>query len=482
MKRAILTVVVMVVSADAVLLAEFRRNFPQFVAGGGSSTSFRIHNPGQSTTVVDLEIFAGNGQRINGVECGGRSFTLGPGETQQIVCTLDGDLTTGWAMVTSVADFVATAFLDVASHSRVGVLPSATAARVAVFAVSGEARTGIAVDNPSASTSTTLTLRFRNMAGAVRPCDGNETKTVGLEPLHHQARFADELCGGFEDFEGVVEVTASPVPVAILSLVQDTATDTITTVATSPVLLPEIHSEHFFHGYPAGTPPTNDLLMRDIYALSSNDDTKFADWVAYRLTEETITGDPLPDAPFKKDPWLDEGETLEPSDYDDAFEALGTDRGHLAPLASFEGEKSWEDLNFLSNITPQRTALNRGTWKSLEFKVRDLVESGETVYVMTGPLYERNMPSLPQADETHRVPSGYWKIVVVGETTDSGTIRAASFIFDQDPPYPALIETLSTINGVERRSGLDFLWQLDDEAEEQIESGPFEEWARGWVE
>ncbi len=37
----------------------------------------------------------------------------------------------------------------------------------------------------------------------------------------------------------------------------------------------EIHSKHFFHGIPQGSPATNDLIMRDIYAMSSNDDTKF---------------------------------------------------------------------------------------------------------------------------------------------------------------------------------------------------------------
>jgi len=51
---------------------------------------------------------------------------------------------------------------------------------------------------------------------------------------------------------------------------------------------PEIHCKHFFYGYPTGTPQSNDLIIRDIYALSSNDDTKLADWVAYRLDKETI--------------------------------------------------------------------------------------------------------------------------------------------------------------------------------------------------
>ena len=42
----------------------------------------------------------------------------------------------------------------------------------------------------------------------------------------------------------------------------------------------EIHSKHWLFGLPEGTPDSNDLIIRDAYALSSNDDTKFADWVA----------------------------------------------------------------------------------------------------------------------------------------------------------------------------------------------------------
>ena len=38
----------------------------------------------------------------------------------------------------------------------------------------------------------------------------------------------------------------------------------------------------------------NDVVIREIYALSTNPETKFADWVAYRVTRETIgTSDPL---------------------------------------------------------------------------------------------------------------------------------------------------------------------------------------------
>jgi len=50
----------------------------------------------------------------------------------------------------------------------------------------------------------------------------------------------------------------------------------------------ELHTFHCLHGCPGGAPGTNDTIVREIYTLSSNDLTKMADWVAYRVTPETI--------------------------------------------------------------------------------------------------------------------------------------------------------------------------------------------------
>jgi endonuclease G len=240
----------------------------------------------------------------------------------------------------------------------------------------------------------------------------------------------------------------------------------------------EIHCKHFFYGYPTGTPANNDLIIRDIYALSSNDTTKFADWVAYRLDHDTVAGNVETQRRWKADPWLDDSETLEPGDYDGAHATLKTDRGHQAPLASFKGTSSWAETNYLSNITPQKSNLNQGPWQELEDKVRDLVEEGYTVYVMTGPLYEREMSQLPNADEPHKVPSGYWKIILVQLSEPYDSIRAASFIFDQETGRRAkMIEHLATINKIEERSGLDFLRELPNDIEEDIEGNRFAEWA-----
>ncbi len=110
---------------------------------------------------------------------------------------------------------------------------------------------------------------------------------------------------------------------------------------------PEVHCKHFFYGCPEGTMATNDLIIRDAYALSSNDETKFADWVAYRLDAATVEGDAETKRKWMTDPWLAPEETLEakPDDYGGANEALRIDRGHQAPLASFGGTADKEAID-----------------------------------------------------------------------------------------------------------------------------------------
>jgi len=243
---------------------------------------------------------------------------------------------------------------------------------------------------------------------------------------------------------------------------------------------PEIHCKHFFKGYPFGTPASNDLIIRETYALSNNDNTKFADWVAYRLTLHEIDGTLTLNRNWKTEAWLYGAETLEPSDYKGANAALDYERGHLAPLGSFKNSRFAAQTNLLSNITPQKSDLNQGAWKRLEGAVRDLVRQGHTVYIMTGPLYQRAMPELPKANEKHTVPSGFWKIVIA--KTGKKAFEYAAFIMDQNSlKSDAVSGKLTTINEVEKHSGLDFLWELKNEDEATIEADKNTDWVSTWI-
>ncbi|MBU2964682.1 DNA/RNA non-specific endonuclease [Amphritea sp. 2_MG-2023] len=171
----------------------------------------------------------------------------------------------------------------------------------------------------------------------------------------------------------------------------------------------DILSVHCPLGCPANS-AENDLIFGHLYAIPNNPNTKFADWVAYEVNV-TNFGD-TPGRKWSSDPLLDRNKTLEADDYKGAsHSALEADRGHQAPLASFAGSQYWSELNYLSNITPQDKDLNQGPWKNLEAAVRHAVGFRNSLFVITGPIYSANMPSMPGADEEHLVPNAYFKVI-----------------------------------------------------------------------
>ncbi|EKE78006.1 DNA/RNA non-specific endonuclease [Gallaecimonas xiamenensis] len=238
------------------------------------------------------------------------------------------------------------------------------------------------------------------------------------------------------------------------------------TLALASTAAQAVTSPNCLYGCPDGSPTSNFVVYRDIYTLSNNRTTKFADWVAYQVTRSTIDG-PSRSRTWKADPELYATYTLEPADYTDANAVLGTDRGHQAPLASFSNTSSWADTNYLSNITPQSANLNQGPWVKLENAVRALVRAQGDTYVFTGPLYEYYWGTLPKADESHTIPSGYWKVVI----RNTSPIKASAFIMEQDSPRSAShcgYET--TIDEVERRAGINLLPQLSSSSQSSLEA------------
>lgn len=215
-----------------------------------------------------------------------------------------------------------------------------------------------------------------------------------------------------------------------------------------PAAAQSLVTEHCMGACPQGAATLgNQVIVRPAYTLSNNPATKFADWIAYTVHPRNFG--PSRTRGWKVDPDLPDTATLEPEDYRDAAATLKTDRGHQAPLASFAGMESWAATNYLSNITPQSSALNQGPWVRLETAVRKLAgSSGAAIHVVTGPLYERPMPPLPMADEPHVIPSGYFKIVALGRgrsvaafIMDQGMERSADFCATRVAMYEVEVRT-----------------------------------------
>lgn len=72
----------------------------------------------------------------------------------------------------------------------------------------------------------------------------------------------------------------------------------------------------------------------------------------------------------------------------DDFKASSYHRGHLMPAADrSSSEESMRTTFTLSNVAPQVPALNMGAWKATEQAVRNAVLLGDTVTVVTIPIF-----------------------------------------------------------------------------------------------
>jgi endonuclease G len=179
--------------------------------------------------------------------------------------------------------------------------------------------------------------------------------------------------------------------------------------------------EHFAHGEaPDLTRQARTEKIRELcseaFAVLHSGDTKTPLYVAQQLTLlqlEKAAGIPRKNR-FHTETRLPEGERAELRDY----AGSGYDRGHMAPAADMPDEKSQFEGFSLTNVVPQNPGNNRGAWAELEKTVRRLVQMQGRLYVITGPVFDRES-SLVGGRVS--VPSHLFKAVFISE---SGAIKA----------------------------------------------------------
>ena len=119
----------------------------------------------------------------------------------------------------------------------------------------------------------------------------------------------------------------------------------------------------------------------------------------------------------------------------------------------------------MSNISPQKHALNAGTWKALEQRIATNYPGrfGE-VWVLAGPVF----PAQPERLKRRvAVPTAFFMIIL---DESEGRLRGTAFLLPQDAAGADLAAYLTSIDEIERRTGLDFLSDLPDQAEAALEA------------
>jgi endonuclease G len=120
----------------------------------------------------------------------------------------------------------------------------------------------------------------------------------------------------------------------------------------------------------------------------------------------------------------------------------------------------------MSNIVPQKHALNAGPWKELELReALNYTGRFEEVWIIAGPLFHGEKHEMKSGVP---IPNAFYKIQV---DEHEGRLRLQAFIMAQDTAENAsLAIMLTTVDEIERLSGLDFFPELPDDVEEKLES------------
>ena len=180
-------------------------------------------------------------------------------------------------------------------------------------------------------------------------------------------------------------------------------------------------------------------------------------WVAHKLER---LGDVERTDDFRPDPSIETGSAAL-ADY----RGSGLDRGHLAPAGDFSwSSRAMSESFFLSNMSPQAPAFNRGVWRQVESETRGLLGGAEVLWIVTGPIVEGGEPTIGANEVV--VPTAFFK-AVLGRRGDEwfGVAYLHGNVRGQGGVDAARV----SIDEVERAAGLDFFSALPPLLEEQVE-------------
>lgn len=227
-----------------------------------------------------------------------------------------------------------------------------------------------------------------------------------------------------------------------------------------------------------GLPETaacDEVIYHTAYALVYDEKHEQAKWVAHMLLPDVATGTEGRTNDFRPDPLIKTGSAVD-EDYalkvktpegKTKTEGFGFDRGHLAPSADFRySKKALSESYFYSNMSPQTPGLNRGRWSDLEDAMRNYCAKQNTpLFIVTGGVLNDGLPKLERGVNRVSVPQYYYKVVL-----DLEHAQAAGFIMPNAKCEYPLAHYICTIDSVEKITGLNFFYKLDDTQEGLLES------------
>lgn len=206
----------------------------------------------------------------------------------------------------------------------------------------------------------------------------------------------------------------------------------------------------------------NQVLLNQAYVAGYSDWLGNPLWVSYRL-EPVVKKRSL----RRPEDFQIDSRTVRRVSQDD-YNHSGYQRGHLAPnfaISQLYGKQAQLETFLMSNITPQKAALNQKLWQRIEeLEIDHYAREHGQIIVLTGPIF----PSSPDRTRSGvAIPEAFYKVLLV----PGNPPRAIAFIVPQTVTgYEPLTRFTATIDEIEARTGLDFFHQLPDDFEPSFES------------
>ena len=202
------------------------------------------------------------------------------------------------------------------------------------------------------------------------------------------------------------------------------------------------------------------LVRHKYYSLDFDTLHRQAKWVYYMLTYDHVNGKAKRADNFRPDPSAPNCSTL--ADY----RGSGYDRGHLCPAADMKiSQEAISETFYLSNMSPQVSAFNRGAWAKLEALVRSYIQDrSDTLYIVTGPVFLGATKSIGPNKVT--VPVFYYKALYCPKRGMTAFLMPNRKI---EEPLSAWVVSVDLIEAI---TDIDFFPQLPKEEQDKLESKP----------
>ena len=195
------------------------------------------------------------------------------------------------------------------------------------------------------------------------------------------------------------------------------------------------------------------------YSFGWSQKDRVALWVAYPLCKLYTNGSAGRTNAWAMDPLLGDNSAAPFGGYCGDYA-----RGHQLPSAD---RQCCYDANaqtfYGTNMTPQLNAHNEGIWSSLENKVRNIANSSDTTYVVTGVVVSASGKKEKDSyGNSVTVPDAYFKVLLrYSKSSTLGQWNAAAFYLEHKAYSGGVTKEHSmSVDELEQKTGFDFFVNL----------------------